>query len=393
MLEYFPKNYVWNLSVNLAMSSGALIGEVDRICRRLVEASEQEDAVATEQFFRAWCDGADTLVELAEEDLVKGRQLSAGEKFGRAAVYYLTAERMQHPAYEPRRQAYGKMLQSFSRHLELSSPTCHRVSIPYEGRHLAGIFMPSLLGNGVEKRPCVVLLNGLDSTKEMIFGSGIQQALARRGVSSVSVDQPGVGEALRLNGLTAVPEAERWCAPIVDYLEGREEVDSQAIGVAAWSLGGYYAPRVAAMEKRIKLCVAWGAIYDLLQIQRNREQRGGERSVPHLRDHVMWSWGVTSYEDFQQIAEKVTLRSIAKEIRVPFLITHGSNDRQVPVDEAHQVYAGAINSPKRELKIFTEREGGVEHCSADNMSNARDYMADWMAETFNELHGSCKLDL
>jgi hypothetical protein len=31
--------------------------------------------------------------------------------------------------------------------------------------------------------------------------------------------------------------------------------------------------------------------------------------------------------------------------------------------------------------VFTAREGGVEHVGADNMSFARDYIADWFAET------------
>ena len=39
-----------------------------------------------------------------------------------------------------------------------------------------------------------------------------------------------------------------------------------------------------------------------------------------------------------------------------------------------------MNSPDRELKIFTDREGGVEHVGADNMSFGRDYIADWFAE-------------
>jgi hypothetical protein len=39
------------------------------------------------------------------------------------------------------------------------------------------------------------------------------------------------------------------------------------------------------------------------------------------------------------------------------------------------------HSPRRELKIFTAREGGVEHVGADNMSFARDYIADWFAES------------
>jgi hypothetical protein len=38
-----------------------------------------------------------------------------------------------------------------------------------------------------------------------------------------------------------------------------------------------------------------------------------------------------------------------------------------------------VNSPQRELKIFTAREGGVEHVGADNMAFARDYIADWFA--------------
>jgi catechol 2,3-dioxygenase-like lactoylglutathione lyase family enzyme len=51
------------------------------------------------------------------------------------------------------------------------------------------------------------------------------------------------------------------------------------------------------------------------------------------------------------------------------------------VEYAWQSYDGLTQSPRRELKIFTEREGGVEHVGADNMSFGRDYIADWFAET------------
>lgn len=72
----------------------------------------------------------------------------------------------------------------------------------------------------------------------------------------------------------------------------------------------------------------------------------------------------------------------------PFLyrkLPFDPDDRQIPIADARRQYEGAINSPKRELKIFTSREGGVEHCSADNQANATDYIADWVAETFAEL--------
>jgi fermentation-respiration switch protein FrsA (DUF1100 family) len=74
------------------------------------------------------------------------------------------------------------------------------------------------------------------------------------------------------------------------------------------------------------------------------------------------------------------LNGVMERIRVPFLVTHGLKDRQIPLDYAHQSYAQLVNSPARELKVFTEREGGVEHVGADNMSYARDYIADWLAE-------------
>ena len=71
------------------------------------------------------------------------------------------------------------------------------------------------------------------------------------------------------------------------------------------------------------------------------------------------------------------LNGVMDEIRVPFLVTHGARDRQISVDYAHQSYDQLVNSPDRELKIFTDREGGVEHVGADNMSFGRDYIADW----------------
>jgi fermentation-respiration switch protein FrsA (DUF1100 family) len=68
-------------------------------------------------------------------------------------------------------------------------------------------------------------------------------------------------------------------------------------------------------------------------------------------------------------------------IRVPFLVTHGAKDRQIGLQYAHQTFDQLSDSPRRELKIFSEREGGVEHVEADNMSFGRDFIADWFAET------------
>jgi len=384
MLEYFPTNYVWNLSTNIALLMGGNIGEVDTVCRQLIGVSKSGDDSGTVAFFEAWCEQADRLVELAAEDMAVGRHFSASAKYGRAAAYYITAERMQSRYFEPRRRAYRHMLDCFAKYVELGGLNCERVEIPYHGKVLAGLFMHAHRTDA-SPAPCIAFFNGLDSTKEMIYGSRIGHELARRGISTLMVDQPGVGEALRLHDLRAIVEAERWAGACVDVLDKRPDVDPNYLGICAWSLGGFFAPRAAAFEKRFKLCVAWGANFNWGELQKRRLAREGDRPVPHYWEHVQWVWGKESLDDFMAFAPRVTLADCIDKITVPFLVTHGSNDRQIPREYAVQQYEGAVNSPKRELKWFTPREGGVEHVSADNPENAKDYIADWIGRTFSEL--------
>ncbi len=94
MFRYFPKNYVWNLSVDLAIEMGARIGEIEEMCAPLLAASEQPDADGTRAFMRTWVAMGDKLSALAEDDERAGRLISAGAKLQRASMYYLTAERM-----------------------------------------------------------------------------------------------------------------------------------------------------------------------------------------------------------------------------------------------------------------------------------------------------------
>jgi len=125
----------------------------------------------------------------------------------------------------------------------------------------------------------------------------------------------------------------------------------------------------------------WGANHNWAEVQQKRLKREGENPVPHYWAHVMWAFGASDMDDFLAKAAGMTLDGVMERIAVPFLVTHGAKDRQISVDYAQQSYDGLTNSPRRELKIFTEREGGVEHVGADNMSYARDYIADWFAES------------
>lgn len=378
MFKYFPTNYVWNLSVNLSIEMGARMGEIEEMCAPLQDAAKAPDAAGTQAFRETWIRMADKLVSLADEDEARGRMISAGDKLIRAANYMLTAERLLAHGSEGRVALYQRFLAAFAKGLDLSGSSCRRVEIPYEGTHLSALYVPA---EGVEgPAPLLVQVNGLDSTKEMKLLVGLPAWLAKRGVASLIVDQPGTGEALRLQGLTARFDSEHWASRVVDWLETRPDVDPARIGMEGVSLGGYYCPRAVAFEPRFACGVVWGANHDWRDVQKKRLAREGNFPVPHYWSHVMWVWGAKDMDDFMAIAEKVHLNGILDRIRVPFLVTHGEKDSQIPLQWAHATYDQLVNSPKRELKIFDERTGGVQHSSFDNSANAGAYIADWVAE-------------
>src|SRR3569623_3503430 len=94
LFEYFP-NYIWNLSVAIAMESGGRIGEFVDMCKPIRDAAESGGDAGTPQFMQAWATMGEKLLDLAAEDEAKGRAFSASNKLERAALYLLVAERMQ----------------------------------------------------------------------------------------------------------------------------------------------------------------------------------------------------------------------------------------------------------------------------------------------------------
>ena len=383
MFWFFPTNYVWNLGVNISMQMGAEIGEIARMGAPLIEVSKHGDDAGTQAFMEAWERVANELIEQAEDDRAKNRRLSAGAKLRRAANYLMIAERMQAAGLDSRLPTYRKMLKCFDQAMEFGCEPCLKVEIPYGDHVITGRL--TLTDDADRHTPMMVHLNGLDSNKEMLYLFGSPEQMARRGISSLCIDQPGTGEALRFHGLKARYDAEHWAAAVVDWLQDQPFCDPGRIGCWGVSLGGYYCPRAVSGEPRFALGMVLGANHNWYEVQKRRLKNEGDRPVPHYWDHVRWVWGGVDTDEFMEIASDVHLNGRMEMIRVPFLVTHGDNDRQIPLDYAHQSYDQLTNSPKRELFLFTSETGGCEHAACDNVSYAANFMADWAAETFAEI--------
>jgi dienelactone hydrolase len=383
MFEYYPTNYIWSLGVAATLNSGGAIDEVDRACRPIRDAAERGDA-GTRDLMLAWKRVADQVADQAREAEAAGHLRTAGQKYFRSAAYVCQAERMLSSKDPERIPFYQEGLDAMQKSFDLVDPATTRVAVPFEGSALPAYFLRADRPDG-SPAPTVIMWNGLDSTKEHMYTSGWPQELAQRGISTLMVDCPGSGEALRFLDLKSRVETEDWAAACVDYLETRDDVDHDRIGLVGWSLGGYYAPRAAAFEKRIKLVVAWGANHNWGEVQKKRLEREGENPVPHYWEHVLWVWGHDDLQEFIEFADQVNLDGVVEQITVPFLIAHGAGDRQIPLEYAHRSYDQAVASPKRELRVFTAEEGGAEHIGLDHLPHVSAFVADWAAGTFGEL--------
>jgi dienelactone hydrolase len=381
VFEYFPAQYSWNLGLLMAAQLGGEMSEIDEACRPLRELTQRnvrDDAAEQGAWVQHWGVLADKLEKFAARDASARHTLSAGKKYLRACVYWLTAERMASHASPQKLSMYHSMVRCFDLGVRLRNEPIEFVKIPYHDTTL-----PALLyrAPGGGRSPAMIHFDGFDVNKEWMFLCGIAREFALRGISTLMVDHPGVGAALRLQGMPVNYDSERWARAAIDWLEQRDDIEATRIGVVAMSLGGYYAPRAAAFEKRLAACVAWGARWDNSGSHgRILRDPNAARSITGWIDHALAYYGARTTEEAYEKICRMTLEGVADRITCPLLVVHGAADRQVPLEQAERTVREAVNSPRAELRIFTAREGGAEHVGGDLFSPTIDYIADWTAD-------------
>jgi dienelactone hydrolase len=376
MYEYFPGNYWWSAMVNNALGMGGEMTEIDPVCARLRDDAHGEiGAPERAAWARAWRSLGERVEALAARDAEQSLRASACRKYFRAANYLFVGEVMD-PASDgdPDKLAHYRAAQrAFRSGVEQAARPVEFVEVPFEGGSLPALFVPAG-DEGDGPSPCLVHFDGKDDVKEVTYLRH-REGLADRGISLLIVDHPGSGEALRLRGLYARPDIEVAATAAVDYLESRSDVDPDQIGIIAQSFGGYYAPRSAAFEKRLKVCVVWGAIWNVLEVV-------AETGYPLAPENWRLLGPLPDSEAVRNRLRDFTLEGVIEQVECPLLVFHGENDRQVPLWAAERTVERAVNAASRELRVFRVDEGGAEHCSVDLFSQATDYIHDWVARFF-----------
>lgn len=375
MFEYFPDHYAWTNLAMCAISAGGHLTEVDEICRPLKDIPDKTTPEAMRRSFESWRAMADKMCNLAERDEQLGNDLSASRKYHRATVYYMFAEMQITVKSDDKIPTYRAGQQTLHKAIALSGEPVEYVEVPFEDTTLPGLFVPAITNR--DKAPCVVHFDGFDWNKELMYCLE-RQDMAKRGVSLLLIDTPGVGEARRMRDLPLRPDTETSAGACVDYLVSRDDVDSERLGVTGISMGGYYAPRAAAFEKRFKCVAAWGGLYDFAAVLEHVVEQGTE-SMPDQIFHAGWVIGEQDPEKMSAKFKELTLKGVLDKITVPLLVLHPEGDRQIELWHAERTYEEAVNSPSRYLRIVRPDELSTEHVHFDNMNFGSDYLFDWLS--------------
>ena len=304
----------------------------------------------------AWSARARVHEDLAREAFEGSFFLTASEHFVRAAMYYHFAKFVfvQDPAQM--RAAHMKAVECYTTALPFMRPPGERVAI---GKYAGVLRKP-----GAGRCPVLVMAPGLDSTKEELHA--YEEPFLARGIATLAFDGPGQGEAEY--EVPICGDYEHAAAEVMNWIEGRQDLSPDRVGIWGVSLGGYYAPRAAAFEKRFKACIALSGPFDWAEIWDGLPQL--TRDTFRVRSHAC------DPETARSNAAALTLKDVAKNITCPLLIVAGRQGRLVPAAHAERL-ARSVSGP---VELIMVEDGG--HNANNRPYRYRSRSADWLAAQF-----------
>jgi pimeloyl-ACP methyl ester carboxylesterase len=309
-----------------------------------------------DEWLDAWSETARVHVRLAEDARAHGHARSAGEAYLRAAVGYHFSKFVWVLDPERHRRNTESAVSCLYAALELLDPTAERIEAAVEGGSVvANLRLPV----GIAPAPLVVLIPGLDSTKEEFFHW--EAVFLNRGMATLSLDGPGQGETgLHMN---IRPDYEIAVTSILDAVAGRPELDAARIGAVGVSLGGHYVVRAAAYEPRIRALAGVSGPYDLAATW---------DSMPQLtRETIAHHTGALDDAQARRRAHDLNLAGVAERVDQPCLIVTGKLDRVIPWVQTRRI-ARAV--PNAEWVLY---EDGTHVCN-NIPFKYRPLVADWI---------------
>jgi 2,6-dihydroxypseudooxynicotine hydrolase len=307
---------------------------------------------------REWGVTAQRYEQLAEAAEAAGQPQTAVGAWQRAALAWHWGKFVFVDDPPAQRAAHERAVACFLRAAPGLTPPAELVRIPYGGTTLAA-YLRVPPAAGFANAPVVIMVPGLDSTKEELQATA--EYFLARGLATLAVDGPGQGEGEY--ELPMEPAYEKAATAAVDYLQDRAGLDRDRIGLFGVSLGGYYAARSAAYEKRLRAVAALSGPY--------RFDLDWDELPAQTRAAFQVRSGAKSAEEARARAAAFTLEEAAAQIAAPLLVVGGGRDAIVPASHQERL---AREVKTAELVVYPDGGHGVTNRAYESRSR----IADWL---------------
>jgi cephalosporin-C deacetylase-like acetyl esterase len=282
----------------------------------------------------SWWSVAKEIERRAEYWLARGSKSAALTLFERAMLLYGRAHYSIVGNHERRKKYLAKLTYCRNHVAALSAQRLEHVVLSSEGRSIYGLFESTA---GVHQAPCVILLSGMDMFKENWHRFMVTNVLPR-GWTGFTLDGPGQGESLTHGVTMTLDNYDRAISSAIDWLSRRPEVDPTRIVVMGSSMGSWWGTHALSTETRIKALAANMPCLADKSILLNQAQ-------PSFVSNLMSMTGLKTYEEMSAFAEKMSLKGVASNIRIPYLIVTGENDELTTLEGTREIY-DLIPGPK-----------------------------------------------
>lgn len=238
------------------------------------------------------------------------------------------------PLHPAKMVAYDHARMAFQKATALDDPAVEHHVVPFHGKEAEGQEISFYVAPG--SRPAtgavVVMWGGVDAWKEESYLRG--RLLREKGIATIHVDMPGVGEAPVLAG----PDAERMWDPIFDWID-RSDFDSSRVGLLGLSFGGYWAMKLAHTHRdRVRAAVNWGGgIHLTFQPSWQEKSRAAASYLMDLMAARARIFGGTTFEDYVAACPGLSLltQGILDRSCAPLLLVNGKDDLQNASADIH----------------------------------------------------------
>ncbi|MFZ2656217.1 MAG: alpha/beta hydrolase [Victivallales bacterium] len=323
----------------------------------------------------------------AEKSLAAGHKISAGDAYKRACVCYRAALVSMMPDNPKFKTLAAKARSCLQTAGKLCDPQIEYLEIPFENTVLPGYFIKADK-NGGKCRTLIMIGGGETFAEDNYFYIG--QQTVKRGYNFLTVDIPGQG-TLPVEKHFFRYDTEVPMKAVLDYACSRPEIDQEKLAVFGISNGGYFVPRAAMFDKRIKAVVVSAAVVDNYRMFKQmpfatdtQEQidkwPAFKKSIVSV---VTWRWGLDPSDVRGQVEKNVKFQFDPSKVACPFLILIGEGEyaNKETIRQQKECMDG-LPGPNKKFVVTPLSEGASEHCINLNRSLMGQVVFDWLDDVF-----------